>query len=407
MTHLQGKDKAVDVEFVRGVAALGVVVYHFARAFLPPEGDGGFGSVWGISAEPPFLFALVNGPFMVAVFFVLSSYVLSVKLVRENNWTRGIMPIAKRFPRLIVLTLVGTLLPGALYVLGLMANVDVGVITGSDWVGWSGGIKESPDLPAVSMWGAVADAFILYDRGYSQYNSALWTLRYELIGSCSALAVAALIGATRRPVLDALLVAVLGAVLLKIHPLVSICVGTVYVTKYMAVRPLGFPAWSSVLLIVGGLVLGSTYKAIPDAYLTSEWIAAQAERLDWLVHGAGAVFVFLGCRFLGSAVFEKVPLSRTLGRLSFPFYVLHIPLQASIASLIVVEMGYGWQSLLLGFVASSAALVVLAVLVARLDEWWVRVLGSGARSAQSAVASYFRAGRPLPVTAHGRPRSRD
>lgn len=382
-----------DVEFLRGVAALGVVIFHFCRSFFPPDGAGG--GIPGISAAAPFIIAPLNGPFMVTLFFVLSGYVLSVKLIERDDPGRGALLIAKRFPRLLPLTLVGTLLSAALYLSGFMFNAEVSALTGSGWAEWSGGVKVAEGMPGISMTGAVADGFALFGAGYSQYNSALWTMRYELIASCAAIAVAMLIGSRRRVWLDAAIVVIIGTIALKVHALISISIAVVFVAKYIARHPPKVSPWLCGLLIAVGLALGSTYKLLPVDTMPDGQLRGLAERFNWLLHGAGALALFVGCRLLGNDVFAKVKGAQTLGRLSFPLYVLHLPLQASVASAIVLALGLNAVGLAAAFAVSLAVLVPLSFLLAGFDEWWTRTLNRNARQAQAMVSAVVTRGMQI------------
>lgn len=372
------RSKFADIEFVRGLAAFGVVIYHFLLAVLPPASLQA-SHMHGLVPESPVLLAPFNGRFMVAVFFVLSSFVLTVKLVHSPSWRVALIAILKRFPRLLPLTLIGALLPAVLFALGLMRNEEVAALTGSQWLAWSGGVKVADAWPEPSVVGGLVDAFVLFERGVSQYNSALWTMRYELIGSVFAIATAMLIGADRRPILDAVIVGSLGVIFLPIHPLVSICIGTVWISKYVVLQPRRVARGYALGLIVLGLALGSTFDAVPRSLGFVTLGEANADRLQWLAYGAGAMLVFIGVRSLGSLPLQDRGIARQLGRLSFPIYVLHIPIQGSLGCAIILAMGYTVPAAVTAFLVSTIVIFAVAVPVARLDEWWVRHLGAAAR----------------------------
>jgi len=123
-----------DLELLRGIAAIAVVAYHFLRAFLPPEKAPPLADTVGFAIERPFVLAAINGPFMVTIFFVLSSFALTIKLVEVREPLAVLTASAKRLPRLLPLTLIGTVCPALLFALGLMFNKEVAALTGSQWL---------------------------------------------------------------------------------------------------------------------------------------------------------------------------------------------------------------------------------------------------------------------------------
>jgi len=255
----------------------------------------------------------------------------------------------------------------------------VAALIDSTWLSLSGGVKAGPEMPPPSITGSFVDAFVVFWRGWSQYNSALWTMKYELVGSIFALVTAVAIGARPRLKTDAALVLALGTAGLWIHALVSTCVATVFLTKYVCRPGFALPRKISLGFIALGLVLGSTYKSLPEELLQQEAIRAHVIRADWIIHGAGAMLIVLGVRGWSQNPLQRLPLGRWLGRLSFPIYVLHLPVFASVASLIILQLGYGVLSVTLAFVAGMGVLLALSVPVARIDEWWMIRLNAGMR----------------------------
>jgi peptidoglycan/LPS O-acetylase OafA/YrhL len=356
---------------VRGLAALAVFIYHFLQAFLPPAQAPGFADNAGIVVERPFLLALVNGPFMVAVFFVLSSFAVTAKLVTHPNPHATLIAICKRFPRLLPLTIAGSMLAGTLLASGLMFNQEAAQIMNSGWLERSGGVKPPPDWPVPSIAGSMIDAIATFWRGLSQYNSALWTMKYELFGSIFALITSLAISGRIRPVADVVITLLIGLVVLPVHPLCSLCVASVLVTKYLLLTDFRLSKAYNILLIFAGLALGSTYKPFPSYLLEDEWMRTQVLRADWLIHGLGALLFFLGVRCLAEQARRPWTMGQRLGKLSFSIYVLHVPIIGSVGAGIILALGYNWMSIAAAFVASLTILLLLAVPLSRFDAWWV------------------------------------
>lgn len=363
--------KLRDVDALRGYAALAVALYHFLLAYVPAASAPRAMGALGLVPQRPFLIAPLNGHFMVTVFFVLSSFVLTRGLVSGGERSRGVVAIMKRFPRLLPLTLVGVLLPAALHLLGWLPTRAVAAITQSDWLDRSGGIKYWAPWPAVSLWSAARDGVLLFAHGVSQFNSALWTMKYELFGSMLALAGATLVGSRQRPVVDALLLALLAIAALRIHPLCAICVATVYVAKYVLARPTDFKLPVALGLITIGLVLGSAFRA------------TQVMRIDWLVLGAGATALVVGMRGIARLRETQSWAGRQLGRLSFAVYVIHIPVQSAVAGAVILAFGHHPIAVIGALLLSMTMTFLLAWPLSRLDEQWMAQLNrwSGGRTA--------------------------
>lgn len=372
--------KFADMEALRGFAALGVVIYHYLHGFVPATALSPAAPVGGmVMVERPVLLAFINGPFLVSIFFVLSSFVLTTRLVRDADPRAAIIAMAKRFLRLFPLTLIGVLLPAMLFAAGWTFNHQLAEVIGSPWLERSGGVKTSDGWPEPSILGSVGDSILLFGRGLSQYNSALWTMKYELVGSIFALATAMIIGARRKIGADAVITLVVGVVGLTVHPLISICVGTVFVTKYVAHPDFRIGPLTVAACIIGGLILGSTYKSLPEELLIDPWSRRQVLRLDWLAHGTGAILLFLGVRGATGNALGEGAIAAHLGRLSFPIYVLHLPIFASVASGLIIFLGFSWTSVLVAFFVSMGVLFAISLPAAMLDEWWVGRLNTMTR----------------------------
>jgi len=370
---VQAKQKYEDLELLRGLAAVGVTIYHFNHGFMSAETASQAARSLGIVVEPPFVLGIFNGPFMVAIFFVLSSYSLTFRLLETRRPKAVLIAIAKRLPRLFPLAFVGALFAGLLQVAGLMFNREAAALTGSEWMSRTGGVKMGPGWDEPSLLGAALDGVVLFVNGFSQYNAALWTMGLELIGGILALITAALIAGSLRPVRDLVIAAALVIGGLYIHPLCAVCVGAVLVTKYLHHRPVRFSARIAVPLLILGVVIGSSYSVFEDV-LEGGPFEAQADRLQWLLHGFAALIVFLGVHCWGRLRDRSWPVGRWLGRMSFSTYVLHMPVHASVGAGLIVLLGYSGLTTLVALAASMAVIFLLSIPLAAFDERWVKVV---------------------------------
>lgn len=371
--------KHEDLELLRGCAALGVIVYHFNRGFLPPDTAPQAAHHLGLAVEPPFLMPLINGPFMVAIFFVLSSYALTFKLVGERRTKATMVAIAKRFPRLVPLTLIGVMFAAILQMTGLMANRQAALLTKSDWLVTTGGVKLEEDWPEPTIFGALYDSLKLFVDGVSQYNAALWTMGYELVGGILALLTALLIAGEWRLLRDLSVVAILGLAGFLYHPLCGLCVGTVLITKFLHFKPIRLSTIAALSMIGAGLLLGTTYEVFEGPLETSSF-EPQSERLQWILLCFGSMAVFLGIHLWPYMRNRRWRLGRFLGDISFSTYVLHMPVIATVGSAVVLLIGYSMLSVLLAFLMSIGVTIFLSILVAEIDRWWIGALNDFMRN---------------------------
>lgn len=360
-----------DIELMRGLAAIAVFLFHFLRAVMPPQDPSDLSYIFGVAMERPFILAFINGHFMVSLFFVLSSFAITQKILTKPDAHAAFAAILKRLPRLLPLTLCGTILAGLLYTGGLMVNREAAELTGSVWMQNSAGLKLGAGWPAPSLLGSVFDGFAAFERGLSQYNSALWTMKYELIGSIVALVTALAIAGPVRILRDIIICGGIALMVIDVHVLCALCAITVGVTKYML-------RWQGRLggihcagLIVTGLILGSTYKPFPPYLLEDEWVRIQILRADWILLGTGALALFIGIRNIAARYSHvALPGSTWLGRLSFPIYVLHVPIIGSVGASILIAGQHSMASVLTAFIASATVTLLLALPVSALDRWW-------------------------------------
>jgi peptidoglycan/LPS O-acetylase OafA/YrhL len=197
-------------------------------------------------------------------------------------------------------------------------------------------------------------------------------MKYELVGSIMALICALLIGSRTKPLVDGVIAFLLAYAALKVHPLCAICVATVYLTKYLL--PLASAtlnrSWGWVF-IGCGVLLGSTYKSFPEDWLVYDWAARQILRADWFIHGLGALLLLMGVQALKLVRLYCSRPSRFLARHSFAMYVLHVPLQGSVASFVLIALGHNWLGISAAFVVSTALLGLMVLPISWLDEAWV------------------------------------
>lgn len=318
--------KDVALEALRGVAAIIVVFFHAMLGFFPaqsgyfayfPASDSLMGEPW---------FGLFNGNAAVGFFFVLSGFVLTRAYFQDGDDTALARGAVKRWPRLAVPVLIAVLISWLLLRYGLYFNKSVAPVTKSAWL-YNNFEKADPGFLSALLEGA----FLTFFRGDTSYNTVIWTMRIELAGSYVAFGLALIMGRMPRNAFWLVLVAPLIVVLLSHYNaghLVSFPLGVV-LAYIFARRSVALPLWAvGGLLILAAYLLGYTGRAM-GAYSFLGGILI--DRVDHnYVYVFASVLVIVAVE--ASAPVRRMlngRISSFLGELSFPLYLLHVPVLCS------------------------------------------------------------------------------
>jgi peptidoglycan/LPS O-acetylase OafA/YrhL len=180
--------KDIPLEAIRGVAALVVVVWHVCLGFFPH-------SISSWQATP--LFVFMNGSAAVQLFFVLSGYVLTRRYFESGDNRILLKGVAKRWPRLMGPVLLVVLASYLLFKLDLYQFKQAGAVSGSkSLVTFAYGYDVK--MP-IQFWDALGQgAFLTFFRGDCYYDTSLWTMHPEVIGSFIAFGFAPILFEARK-----------------------------------------------------------------------------------------------------------------------------------------------------------------------------------------------------------------
>lgn len=203
------KQRFLELEGLRGVAAVVVVLYHNLLAFYLVMFMGA--STFGLARNRDIelflhgnpIVGLLSGTFAVAIFFVLSGFVLSVGYYQTKNDTIIKKLAAKRYLRLMLPALASVLIAYILIKLNLSHTAEAASITNSSWLARNWNFD-------ASFFGALNNAtWGIFTQGSSPYNNVLWTMATEFAGSFLVFGSLLLFGKmTNRWVVYALLILV-------------------------------------------------------------------------------------------------------------------------------------------------------------------------------------------------------
>lgn len=178
-----GGHKVVELEAIRGLASLTVVVAHFMGSFIPHRlgGTPNFDQSIGLLGSP--WFAIANGPAAVSVFFVLSGFVLPLAYFHAGRSEIIVRAAAKRWFRLVLLVFLATMASYALFHFKFYRYREASELTGSLWLrGFAGADPNGTFVP--SLWDAFLQGTVLtFLRNQSSYDVVLWTMYHEFFGS--------------------------------------------------------------------------------------------------------------------------------------------------------------------------------------------------------------------------------
>lgn len=331
----------------RGVAAIAVVIFHLMSALVP----------WLVAEQQPGAhwlaytpFAVIwNGTFAVSVFFVLSGFVVTNATLRKSDpiWIDAVI----RYLRLAIPATASTLAAWSLLSLLPTSATDLAALTGSRWLGWT--YQGTIPNPAVAMYNGMAGIFL---TGGSFFNNVLWTMRPELLGSILCFAVCILTRSRFR-----VAVAIASAALfvaLRRYDYVCFPLGIILREAWAAGRlPLALPISATLL----GLLIGSQ-SGDAARQLGLDWLpeAFNPEKKGGLLYPLGALLVVYGCLRSGLLVaLLSSRAGRLLGAISFPLYLIHVPLIYTVVAEAYLRANH--HALALACIVAGSLLLMVAI----------------------------------------------
>ncbi len=327
---------------LRGLAALVVVLHHFSVGFYPSLYTGvekkahilSYPIEVTISKTP--LNVIFSGNFAVCIFFVLSGYVLTYKYFKIKDREILSSGVVRRYFRLGIPILFSMVLAYIFMKFNFFHNQEAALITKSDW--WLATFWTFPPnfyvMLKEALWG------VLLNKEYSTYNTILWTMNYEFLGSMLAFSLAGLFGNVRKRYWIYALLAILFFFDKTNYYYSAFVVGVMLgdMDNQESKPSLFSNKILNLFMLVGGLFLGSY-----PFELNVEGTIYQNMKLDVLqapgaqYHILGAVFIMLA--LLNSknlqAFFSKAPFI-FLGRISFSLYLIHLIFICSFSSYIFI-----------------------------------------------------------------------
>lgn len=305
---------------MRGIAALGVVFSHCFYTFFPYLQTGEVAdqrTAWEFWLfNSPFR-SLYNGTFAVAVFFLMSGYVLTRRFFNYGDYRSLQEGAVKRYIRLALPAGASIMLCSILMEFHRFAAKDTDLSSFIRHVY----IFEPSLLDAAK--DAVYGALVF---GRANYDYVLWTIQIEFLGSLLLFAYLALFGQCRFRVTIAMAVSVM---LVLIEPTNGIFFALFFVGAFMHTWRRPTSPRVVVLCVLVGSYLGSYHwRSLPSAWIVrgADALIRLGLRLDWgvLAFAVGAVFVvWVSLGQNQASAFLSKRTAVWLGDKSFSLYLTH------------------------------------------------------------------------------------
>lgn len=357
--------KIESLDSIRGVAAFSVIIWHFASIFFPAAIGAGASSAhsqydtWFYRSP---LASLFSGSLAVALFFVLSGFVLTLRFF-ENKQTSLFAAAVKRYFRLMPIALFSVLLSYIVLALGFYTNVLNDTVTKSPWTG-STYFSFVPSFMG-AIWQGTIGVFNLQAEPSSTYNPVLWTIYYELLGSFIIFGLASLCrGWHKRWILYGI------AITAFIHTyFVGFIVGMVLADLYanfpgLYRRITLLPRLYKVGALLGAFLIGSypSIVGMPGAAMGKYWETLSLSKGDLALSrtllqlAAGTVIIILVLTWdrLHRLLEHRVAL--WLGRISYSVYAIHFVLLYSLTTTLFTLFRHH-----IGYIPSAFVSLVLTI----------------------------------------------
>ncbi len=322
---------------LRGLAALIVVIDHFAISFFPAATDGSVHTTHraleGVVQRTP-LHLFVSGNFAVCIFFVLSGVVLSAKFFRTGDKQVVVASASKRYARLMLPVLASVLLSFFLLLVNAYHNVQASLQSGSQWLG---GFWQFHPSTRDALYHATIGVFV---SGHSDYNTVLWTMKTELLGSFLVFLILLSVGKWRYRVAAYLLLGLLLAKTYYITFMLGVATCDYYHNGGRTVattleRGLWLPL-AALSLYLGSCPVGTLKGTLFQSAITLMPAGVSVSVLAHILGAFGLVVAILYTPFLQRLLTQKPALY--LGKISFSLYLTHFLIVGSLASYLFARL---------------------------------------------------------------------
>lgn len=324
---------------IRGWASLAVLLFHM----LPETNRGVLPEL-----NHTLVYALLDGPLAVYVFFILSGEALSASYLRTMDAAVIRSLAARRYFRLTLPILMACLLVYAAIVTGTAVHQSAASVLHSDWLG--GFLNFDPSLAGVVRY-ALRDVYFDLPAD-AHYIPLLWTMPVELLGSCVVFGMLLLVNGLKLRKRLGVYAAFFIALLAFDRVLIGFVIGVMLTEMRLAGamdrlrawprRRLAFLAVAIVVAVFISWLRARSHGDLTVRYYLREYLGhtldappANANPVLMYASALALLFVVMASRRLEA--FFCCGLSRFLGTISFPLYLTQFAVLITLTSGLVVR----------------------------------------------------------------------
>jgi peptidoglycan/LPS O-acetylase OafA/YrhL len=369
-------DRDYALEALRGIAAVSVLFWHNMLGFYP-ERSGLFpGFEPSLALYPRFWFGLIYGSSSVSFFFVLSGFVLTRHLFLTGDPSQIQRNAIKRLPRLAFPVLIVVLLSYLAFRFSLYSYQLAAIYTRSPWLYLFGSATVPPTTPTL-VDAVKQGAYRTFFRGDSYFDSSLWTMRYEFFGSFAAFGLALLLKPIERRAMKVYLLALVIGMFHCVDPnYVAFPLG-VALAAFMPAKRVTIHPGATVALVLVYVYLSGYAGQTTGAFFPFAWIARIFIPPQYVNMTGALALLFAAETSLWLRGFLSRGWGVFLGRVSFPLYLLHVPVLCSAGCGVFLALvgRYGMPRAQIAGVATTIAVsFALAYPLSRINDWWLTQL---------------------------------
>jgi peptidoglycan/LPS O-acetylase OafA/YrhL len=328
---------------LRGWASVIVCLHHISAALYGwPNFKKFFPQIFG----GKFFFIFFDGSFAVYIFFVLSGLVLSLNYMKNEDARSLTGIVIRRIPRLGIPVLFSTIIIFIFMKNGFMHNSEASLLgdeVNSWFIGYYNFTPTFKDM--------VKSIYGVFLNGEAKYNSVLWTMRWEFFGSYYIvlfIIFLQLSNVHRRSFLW--LISTL--ILLYIAPIIAsfnfgLLLSYIYVNNKKIISILKKNKYIQILIII---IIGIVY-----------WLNFTFEysRISTIIMSFNSFLIVASLTFVNIFQwFFSTKISRFLGKISFPLYVVHLPTICSFSAYLIVKFPDGNKRIIIFLLSLVFSLIV-------------------------------------------------